>query len=55
MRVIEIGGGPGAAAREVADRIGWSGHVLAVDRSKGALDQLLRGAGRLVSAGRLVI
>ncbi|MER8437086.1 class I SAM-dependent methyltransferase [Mesorhizobium sp. M1312] len=32
MRVLEIGCGPGAAAREIARRIG-DGHVLAIDRS----------------------
>lgn len=33
MRVIEIGGAPGAAAREVCRRVGSAGHVLVVDRS----------------------
>ena len=32
MRVLEIGCGPGAAARAVLERIG-NGHVLAIDRS----------------------
>lgn len=32
MRVLEIGGGPGAAARAVAARIG-DGHILMIDRS----------------------
>jgi SAM-dependent methyltransferase len=53
LRVIEIGCGPGAAAREVARRVGPDGHVLAVDRSAKAIDQLLASAGDLVAAGLL--
>jgi SAM-dependent methyltransferase len=53
LRVIEIGCGPGAAAREVAERVGPSGHVLAVDRSAKAIAQLIASAGDLISAGRL--
>lgn len=40
MRVIEIGCGPGAAARAVAERVGPGGHVLAVDRSEKAIAQV---------------
>ncbi len=53
MRVIEIGCGPGAAAREVAERVGASGHVLAVDRSAKAIALLTESAAALISAGRL--
>lgn len=53
LRVIEIGCGPGAAAREVAERIGPDGHVLAVDRSAKAIAQLTASAAELVAAGRL--
>jgi SAM-dependent methyltransferase len=53
LRVIEIGCGPGAAAREVADRVGPRGHVLAVDRSAKAIGQLARSAAELIAAGRL--
>ena len=38
LRVLEIGCGPGAAAREVAARIG-SGYVLGIDRSPRAIAQ----------------
>jgi len=38
LRVLEIGCGPGAAAREVAARIG-SGYVLGIDRSPPAIAQ----------------
>ncbi|MBM7832487.1 SAM-dependent methyltransferase [Agromyces cerinus] len=34
MRVLEIGGAPGSAAREVAARVGPHGHVLVLDRSE---------------------
>ena len=53
LRVIEIGCGPGAAAREVAVRVGPQGHVLAVDRSEKAIGALTRSAAELISAGRL--
>ena len=53
LRVIEIGCGPGAAAREVADRIGPRGHVLAVDRSAKAIAQLTQSASELILANRL--
>jgi trans-aconitate methyltransferase len=39
LRVLEIGCGPGAAAREVARRVGADGHVLAIDRSAKAIAQ----------------
>lgn len=53
LRVIEIGCGPGAAAREVAARVGPQGHVLAVDRSARAIAVLTRSATDLISASRL--
>ncbi|WP_309889931.1 methyltransferase domain-containing protein [Archangium sp.] len=43
MRVLEIGCGPGAAAREVARRLGPGGHVLAIDRSDRAIAQARAG------------
>lgn len=53
IRVVEIGCGPGAAAREVAYRLGADGHVLAVDRSRRAIRQLERTAADLIATGRL--
>src|SRR5690606_35666294 len=38
MRVLEIGCGPGVAARAVLQRVG-TGHVLAIDRSAKAIAQ----------------
>ena len=55
MRVIEIGCGPGAAAREVAHRVGPEGHVLAVDRSPRAIAQVVAGSGDLIASGRLAV
>ncbi|HEX2562105.1 class I SAM-dependent methyltransferase [Phenylobacterium sp.] len=52
MRVLEIGCGPGAAAREVAKRIG-NGHVLAIDRSAKAISQARAGCAAEIAAGRL--
>ncbi len=52
MRVLEIGCGPGAAARAVASRIG-DGHVLAIDRSAKAIRQLSEASPAEMAAGRL--
>jgi SAM-dependent methyltransferase len=52
MRVVEIGCGPGAAAREVARRIG-NGHVLAIDRSARAIEQARSASRDLIESGRM--
>lgn len=52
MRVLEIGCGPGAAARAVAHRLG-SGFVLAIDRSRKAIDAAIAGSRDEIAAGRL--
>ena len=54
LRVLEIGCGPGAAAREVAARIG-DGHVLAIDRSAKAVAQAQAGSQAEIEAGRLSV
>jgi cyclopropane fatty-acyl-phospholipid synthase-like methyltransferase len=54
LRVLEVGCGPGAAARAVARRIGH-GRVLAIDRSATAVAQARRGAAAEIAAGRLVV
>lgn len=55
LRVVEIGCGPGAAAREVARRVAPGGHVLAVDRSASAIDQVRRTAADLIVSGTLSV
>lgn len=52
MRVLEIGCGPGAAARAVVGRIG-KGHVLAIDRSAKAVQQAKSGSKIEIASGRL--
>jgi SAM-dependent methyltransferase len=52
IRVLEVGCGPGAAAREVARRIG-SGHVVGIDRSATAIAQALAGSRAEIEAGVL--
>jgi cyclopropane fatty-acyl-phospholipid synthase-like methyltransferase len=52
MRVLEIGCGPGAAAREIARRIG-RGHVLGIDRSAKAIT-LAKAASRTEIASGLL-
>ncbi|WP_044506416.1 SAM-dependent methyltransferase [Gordonia sp. KTR9] len=44
LRVLEIGCGPGAAAREVARRVGPDGFVLGIDRSSRAVSAARRTA-----------
>lgn len=52
MRVLEIGCGPGAAARAVARRLG-DGHVLAIDRSAAAIRQLRAACAAELASGRM--
>lgn len=51
-RVLEIGCGPGAAARAVAARVP-EGFVLAVDRSERAIAQARTACAAEIAAGRL--
>jgi SAM-dependent methyltransferase len=52
VRVLEIGCGTGAAAREVARRVGH-GRVHAVDRSAKAIATAVSGSRTEIEAGRL--
>jgi SAM-dependent methyltransferase len=52
LRVLEIGCGPGAAARAVAQRIG-DGEVLGIDRSAKAIAQAIAGSRGMIASGRL--
>lgn len=51
-RVLEIGCGPGAAARAVARRL-VTGHVLAIDRSAAAIAQTRAAAANEIASGRM--
>jgi len=53
LRVLEIGCGPGAMAREIARRLGGRGHVLAVDRSATAIRQAEAGSIEEIAASTL--
>lgn len=52
MRVLEIGCGPGAMAREISARIG-NGHILAIDRSAKAIKQAMASSQAEIATGRL--
>lgn len=54
LRVLEIGGGPGAAARAVARRIG-DGHVLMIDRSATSVALARTNAAAEIQAGRMSV
>ncbi len=51
-QVLEIGCGPGAAARAVADRL-TTGSILAIDRSARAIAQAAAAGGEHLASGRL--
>jgi cyclopropane fatty-acyl-phospholipid synthase-like methyltransferase len=51
-RVLEIGCGPGAAARSVAARL-TTGHIVAIDRSAAAIAQAEAAAANDIATGRL--
>ncbi|MBO9702232.1 MAG: methyltransferase domain-containing protein [Sporocytophaga sp.] len=52
MRVLEIGCGPGAMAREISGLIG-EGHILAIDRLAKAIQQAIANSEAEIEAGRL--
>lgn len=52
LRVLEVGCGPGVAAREVASRIG-EGHILAIDRSEKSIALARKICRTEISSGRL--
>ncbi|RKS67760.1 methyltransferase family protein [Actinomadura pelletieri DSM 43383] len=54
MRVLEIGCGPGAAARAVAARLD-TGHILAIDRSAKAVEQVKAGSTDEIASGRMSV
>jgi SAM-dependent methyltransferase len=53
-RVLEIGCGPGAAARAVARRL-VTGHILAIDRSAKAVAQARAASTEEIDSGRMSV
>lgn len=53
MRVLEIGGGPGAAARAVAERLSEGRSILMIDRSAKAIAQARRSSESWIQRGVL--
>ncbi|MCY1139491.1 class I SAM-dependent methyltransferase [Actinoplanes sp. Pm04-4] len=54
LRVLEIGCGPGVAARLVAARL-TTGHILATDRSATAIAQATAGSAAEIASGRMSV
>jgi cyclopropane fatty-acyl-phospholipid synthase-like methyltransferase len=54
MRVLEIGGAPGTAARAIVERIPEV-HVLVIDRSAKGVGQMERLAASEIAAGRMSV
>ncbi|HJV12440.1 MAG TPA: class I SAM-dependent methyltransferase [Propionibacteriaceae bacterium] len=54
LRVLEIGCGPGVAARAVAARL-ITGHILAIDRSATAVAQAKAGSAEEIASGRMSV
>jgi ubiquinone/menaquinone biosynthesis C-methylase UbiE len=53
MRVLDIGGAPGAAARAIAARVGPDGHVLVLDRSPAGISRTEVSCAPEIAAGVL--
>ena len=52
LRILEIGCGPGVAAREIANRI-ENGHILAIDRSEKAIKLAIKNSKVEIESGIL--
>ncbi len=55
MRILEIGGAPGAAARAVCERVAPTGHILVIDRSAKGIGLIERNARTEIAAGLLSV
>lgn len=53
MRVLEVGGAPGAAAREVVRLVSPGGFVLVIDRSPRGIELTRRACAEQISQGSL--
>lgn len=52
LRILEVGCGPGVAAREICRRV-EDGFVLAIDRSSTAIEIAIQGSAAEIASGRL--
>lgn len=52
IRILEIGCGPGVAAREIANRM-EKGHILAIDRSRKAIELAVKNSKAEIESGKL--
>ncbi|MGH3474640.1 MAG: SAM-dependent methyltransferase [Aeromicrobium sp.] len=55
MRVLEVGGAPGAAAKAVCERIAPGGHILVIDRSAKGVALVERSASAEIAEGLLSV
>ncbi|GAB3470256.1 SAM-dependent methyltransferase [Actinophytocola sediminis] len=55
IRVLEIGGAPGAAAKAVCERIAPGGHILVIDRSATGIARTERNASAEIAGGLLSV
>ena len=55
MRVLEIGGAPGAAAKAVCELIAPGGHILVIDRSAKGVALIERNASAAIASGLLSV
>ena len=55
LRVLEIGGAPGAAAKAVCARVAPGGHVLVIDRSAKGVALVSRNAAAEIAGGLLSV
>lgn len=55
MRVLEVGGAPGAAAKAACERIAPGGHILVIDRSAKGIALVERSASAEIADGLLSV
>lgn len=53
LRVLEIGGAPGSAARAIAERVAPDGHILVLDRSQAGIERTRRVCADEIDAARM--
>ena len=55
MRVLEVGGAPGAAAKAVCERVAPGGHIVVIDRSAKGVALVERSASAEIAEGLLSV